>query len=112
MNETVVYQWEQAIAEHVPSLKSWQVAHVALMSYGVVKAEGSQQQKVARQMRVREKIDSAARRLRRFLANRRFPTTAFFRTMVADADGHLRIGVRSGGDTGVRQGNPRLARWH
>jgi hypothetical protein len=54
------------------------VANVALMSYGVLKAEGSQQQKVARQIRGREQVASAARRLRRFLSNACFPLMAFF----------------------------------
>jgi hypothetical protein len=82
MNLKVLYQWEQTIAEHLPSLNTWQAANVALMSYGVMKAEGSQQQKVARQMRGREKIDSASRRIRRFLANKHVSMAAFFREWV------------------------------
>jgi hypothetical protein len=78
MNEKVLYQWEAEIKTHIPSLKSWQASNVALLSYGVMKAEGSQQQKVARHMRGREKVDSAARRIRRFLANKCLPMTAFF----------------------------------
>ena len=78
MNASVLYQWEQEIVEHLPSLNSWQAANVALMSYGVMKAEGSQQQKIARQMRGREKIDSASRRIRRFLANKGLSMAAFF----------------------------------
>lgn len=32
MNETVLYQWEEELSEHLPSLNSWQAANVALMS--------------------------------------------------------------------------------
>lgn len=78
MNQQVLYQWEAEVGEHLPSLNSWQVANAALMSYGVMKAEGVQQQKVARQMRVSERVESAARRIRRFLANDGFPLRCFF----------------------------------
>jgi Transposase DDE domain len=78
MNNAILYQWQQEIGSHLPSLNSWQVANVALMSYGVMKAEGSQQQKVARHMRGREQVASATRRIRRFLDNERFPLVAFW----------------------------------
>jgi hypothetical protein len=82
MNAKIVYQWEQEIAAHLPSLNQWQAANVALMSYGIMKAEGCQQQKVARQMRGRERVDSAARRLRRFLSNRGLDVATFFEDWV------------------------------
>jgi hypothetical protein len=34
MNHKLLYQWEQEIAAHLPSLNRWQAANVALMSYG------------------------------------------------------------------------------
>jgi Transposase DDE domain len=79
MNHELLYQWEDEIALHLPSLNGWQAANVALMSYGVIKAEGSQQQKVARQMRGREKVASGTRRIRRFLSNKGLDMAAFFR---------------------------------
>jgi len=79
MNDRILYQWEQEIAAHLPSLNAWQVANVALMSYGVMKAEGSQQQKVARHMRGREKVESGARRIRRFVSNKGLDMAAFFK---------------------------------
>jgi hypothetical protein len=79
MNNAVLYQWEQEIAVQLPSLNRWQAANVALMSYGVVKAEGSQQQKIARQMREREKVASGTRRIRRFLSNKCLDMAAFFK---------------------------------
>jgi hypothetical protein len=79
MNHEVLYQWEQEIALHLPSLNRWQAANVALMSYGVLKAEGSQQQKIARQMRGREKVASGSRRIRRFLSNKSLDMAAFFK---------------------------------
>ena len=78
MNESELYQWEGEIAEPLPSLNSWQGAHEALMSDGVLKAEGCQQQKVARQMRGGGQVDSAARRIGRFLSNTRLDEAAFF----------------------------------
>jgi len=68
MNNKIMYQWQEEMETHLPSLNTWQAANVALMSYGVMKAEGSQEQKVA----------SAARRIRRFLSNAHFPLMAFF----------------------------------
>ena len=52
------------------------------MSYGVLKAEGCQQQKVARQMRAGERVASAARRIRRFLSNTRLDEAVFFEEWV------------------------------
>ena len=43
-----------------------------------MKGEGSQQQKVAGQRRGREKVESATRRIRRFVDNARFPMRAFW----------------------------------
>lgn len=78
MNNGILYQWEQEIAAHLPSLNGWQVANVALMSYGVMKAEGCQQPQVARQMRGQEQVASAARRIRRFLSNEQLALGRFF----------------------------------
>jgi hypothetical protein len=60
-------------------LNGWQVENVALLSYGVIRAENCQQQSVARQMMCGEQVESAARRFRRFLSNRAFPLSQFFR---------------------------------
>lgn len=73
MNNLILSQWEQEVESHLPCLNTWQVTNVALMSYAVMKAEGSQQQKIARQMRGLEKVASGTRRIRRFLANKRLP---------------------------------------
>ena len=78
MNQKVLYQWTEEIRKHLPSLNSWQITNVALLSYGVIKAESSQQPKIARQIRVGEKVASAARRIRRFVSNGGFPLAAFW----------------------------------
>lgn len=78
MNHKVLYQWREEIATHCPSLNSWQLENVALFSQGVMKAQSSQQQAIARQVVCGERVDSAARRLRRFIANEQFPLQAFF----------------------------------
>jgi hypothetical protein len=78
MNYRLLYQWEQALAQHLPILNSWQQANVALFSYGIIRAESCQQGKVARQVSCAERVESTIRRWRRFLANRAFPLEAFF----------------------------------
>lgn len=83
MNHGLLYQWEQQLAAHLPSLNSWQRANVALFSYGVIQAESCQQGRVARAVSCGEQVESAARRWRRFLSNRQFPLEGFFREWVA-----------------------------
>lgn len=78
MNYQVLYQWQEEIANKLPCLNSWQVANVALFSLGIIRAEGCQQQQVARQVVAGEQTESCARRWRRFLANDRVPLPAFF----------------------------------
>jgi hypothetical protein len=78
MNYNLLYQWEAYVTAHLPCLNSWQGANVALLSYGIVKAESCQQGQVARQVCCGETVESAARRWRRFLDNDAFPLDAFF----------------------------------
>ena len=78
MNNQLLYQWEETIAEAMPIMNSWQVANMALFSYGVIRAESCQQSEVARQVACGERVDSAARRWRRFLDNTSFPLAGFF----------------------------------
>jgi hypothetical protein len=67
MNQRLLYQWEQLMSGHLPSLNSWQRANVALLSYGVMKAESCQQRQVAKAVSCGERVESAARRWRRFV---------------------------------------------
>jgi hypothetical protein len=78
MNYRILYQWMEEIATYCPSLNSWQVENVALFSQGVIRAESCQQQQIARQVVCGERVESAARRLRRFLDNMAFPQADFF----------------------------------
>lgn len=78
MNHPLLYQWTEEIATRFRSLNSWQAANVALFSQGVIRAGSSRQQPIARQVACGERMDSAARRLRRFIANEHFPLEAFF----------------------------------
>jgi hypothetical protein len=78
MNYPILYQWSEEIATHLPCLNSWQVANLALFSQGVIRAESCQQQQIARQVTGGERVESAARRLRRFLDNEQFPLERFF----------------------------------
>lgn len=78
MNPRVLYQWSEEIAMRLPSLNSWQTANVGLFSYGVVLSESSQQMRIARKVVCGEQVDSAARRLRRFIANEQVNMAAVF----------------------------------
>lgn len=78
MNPNVLYQWSEEIANRFPCLNSWQMANVAQFSLGIIHAQNCQQQKVAQEVAVSERIDSCARRWRRFLDNKRFPLNDFF----------------------------------
>lgn len=78
MNHKILYQWSNEIANHLSCLNSWQTENVAQFSLGIMMAESCQQQQVARQVATAEKIDSCARRWRRFLDNENFPLQSFF----------------------------------
>lgn len=78
MNATVLYQWTNEIANRLPSLNSWQASNVALFSQGVIQAESSRQQAIARKVAEGERVDSAERRMRRFLANQALNLEALF----------------------------------
>jgi len=78
MNYELLYQWQQTLSAHLPCLNSWQLANVALFSYGVIQAEACQQGSVARQVSCGEQVTSTMRRWRRFLNNRAFPLHLFF----------------------------------
>lgn len=78
MNPSLLYQWTEELATHLPCLNSWQVDNLALFSYGVIQAESSQQMRIARKVACGEQILSAERRLRRFIANEHVPMREFF----------------------------------
>lgn len=78
MNYPLLYQWEQLLSAHLPSLNSWQCANVALLSLGVMQAENCQQRQVAQAISGGEQVESAARRWRRFLDNEGVDLRQFF----------------------------------
>lgn len=78
MNYDLLYQLETMLSAHLSSLNSWQQANVALFSYGVIQAEGCQQGEIARQVSCGERVESTARRFRRWLANDTLDLKAFF----------------------------------
>lgn len=43
MNRELLYQWKRCLSAHLPGLNSWQLANLALFSYGIIKAEVCQQ---------------------------------------------------------------------
>ena len=79
MNYPLLYQWREEIATRLPSLNSWQAENVSLFSIGIIRAESSQQEQIARQVLCGEKVTSACRRLRRFGANKALNMDAFFK---------------------------------
>lgn len=93
MSYPVLYQWKEEIAKRLPCLNSWQVENVGLFSIGIMRAESCQQQQVARQVATGEKVESCARRWRRFLDNQRLPRDAFFREWSAWVVSQLPAGV-------------------
>jgi hypothetical protein len=78
MNYKLLYQWESKLASGLGCLNTWQIENVALFSYGVILAEGCQQQSVARQVNCGERLESTVKRWRRFLDNDVFPLDEFF----------------------------------
>ncbi len=78
MNLPLLYQWTESVAQALPGLNSWQVENIGLFSYGVIKAESCQQAQIARQVNSGERVESSARRWRRFLGNLAFPLALFF----------------------------------
>ena len=78
MNLKLLYQFTQLLASFLPSLNSWQVTNLALFSYGVVLAESSQQMAIARKVACGELAASAAKRLRRFIANEKWAGEQYF----------------------------------
>lgn len=78
MNYKLLYQLETMLSAHLSSLNSWQQANVALFSYGVIQAESCQQGEIARQVSCGERVESTARRFRRWLANDTLDLNAFF----------------------------------
>jgi hypothetical protein len=78
MNYDLLYQFEQLLSGHIPSLNSWQQQNVALFSYGVIRAESCQQGRIARTVSCGEQVESTARRFRRWLDNEAVDLSAFF----------------------------------
>ena len=78
MNQNLLYQWTSEIAMQLPGMNSWQVANLALFSYGVIEAESSQQMTIARKVVCGEQTASAEKRLRRFIANETFSLSQVF----------------------------------
>lgn len=89
MNYPILYQWEQALARQLPSLNSWQVANVALFSYGIIRAESCQQGQVARQVSCGEQMLSTVRRWQRFLDNPALDLAGFSRDWTSWVVGQL-----------------------
>lgn len=69
MNHKVFYHWGRQIAKHFPKLNSWQAMNLALFSFALAQACSCHQIAIARQARCGEQLDSAIKRLQRFLGN-------------------------------------------
>lgn len=78
MNYKLLYQLEQTLSARIPCLNSWQQTNVALFSYGVIRAESSQQGAIARAVSCGEAVESTARRFRRWLGNKSLDWNAIF----------------------------------
>src|SRR5690348_11365981 len=78
MNYPLLYQWEQLLSAHLPSLNTWQQANVALFSYGVMESASCQQAAIAGAVSCGERVESTARRWRRLLSNEGLVVGTFF----------------------------------
>lgn len=78
MNHNILYHWMEDLAKYIPSLNTWSVQVLALMSYGVVLAKSSKQVAIATHIIEAEKVESAVKRLQRFLGNPRWLDKRFF----------------------------------
>lgn len=70
MNSPILYQWIEAIDKHFPRLGRWQVIGLALLSYGLLRAESCCLHRIARELSDGQGTTSMERRLQRWLANR------------------------------------------
>src|SRR5512139_1339403 len=82
MNWELLYQWTEEVATHLVGLNRYQVKNIARFSQGVILAESSQQQQIARKVHGPEAVDSTVKRLRRFVSNAHFSMAAFFAAWV------------------------------
>lgn len=78
MNYPLIYQWATELATHLPCFNSWQIENIALFTLGIIQSQSSQQDNIARQVICGERVESASRRLRRFIANDKVDMNAFF----------------------------------
>src|SRR6185295_132998 len=79
MNQNLLYQWQERIGKHLPSLSKWQMQNVALFSLGVIQSRSSQQRLIAEYLVSQGEVDSLKRRLQRFLANEQVEMEPFFK---------------------------------
>jgi hypothetical protein len=78
MNPTLLYQWQERLGKHLPSLNKWQMQNVALFSLGIIQARSSQQRHIVEHLAAMGQADSLKRRLQRFLANEQVEMATFF----------------------------------
>ena len=78
MNLAVFYQWQQGIAKDFPILNGWQAMNLALFSFALALAGSCHQIAIARHVRCGEQLDSAIKRLQRFLGNEKWLGQHFF----------------------------------
>jgi len=69
MSQSIIYQWVQEIAMHMPGLSKWQARNLAAFSQGVVRAQSCQQRQIALKLPEMGTRTTVERRLQRFLDN-------------------------------------------
>lgn len=78
MNYPLIYQWTTELATRFPHFNSWQIDNIALFTIGIIQAQSSQQDNIARHVICGERVESASRRLRRFISNNKLDMNTFF----------------------------------
>ena len=71
MNHKQFYQWLAEIRKHFPSLKKWQAMGLAMISYGLIKAQRTQASLIAEALPEFGKASTVERRIQRWIANPR-----------------------------------------
>ncbi len=78
MNSPILYQWNEMIDKGFPKLGRWQKRTLARFSYGMVLAQSSGLNKIAKQLTGQANASSLERGFQGFLANDRIVMTVIF----------------------------------
>lgn len=76
MNPTIVYQFQQAIEQRLPSLGKWQATGLTMLCLGVLMQQQCQIRRMSESLPAWGTVNTVRQRLKRWLNNSRIPLTA------------------------------------